>query len=64
MDLTLKKILLYLADRLSPGEVKELAEFLQQHPEAQSLLHRVEKHMKIRPIEAEGTLPDPHLVAA
>ena len=64
MDLTLKKILLYLADRLSPGEVKELAEFLQQHPEAQSLLHRVEKHMKIRPIEAEGTLPDPQLVAA
>jgi hypothetical protein len=64
MDLTLEKILLYLEDRLSPAEVKEFSLFLQQHPEAQGLLHRVEKHLRIRSVPADEALPDAQLVAA
>lgn len=64
MDLTLEKILLYLEDRLSPAEVKEFSLFLQQHPEAQGLLHRVEKHLRIRSVPSDDALPDAQLVAA
>jgi len=64
MDLTLEKILRYLEDRMSAGEVKEFSLFLQQHPEAQSLMDRVEKHLRIRGVPPEESLPDPQLVAA
>ena len=64
MDLTLEKILRYLEDRMSAGEVKEFSLFLQQHPEAQSLMQRVEKHLRIRGVPPEGALPDLQLVAA
>lgn len=64
MDLTLEKILRYLEDRMTPAEVKEFSLFLHQHPEARSLMDRVEKHLRIRRVEPEESLPDVQMVAA
>ena len=64
MELTLEKIMWYLEDRLTPSEVLEFSLFLQEHPEAQTLLARVEKHLRTRTLQPEEGLPDPQMVAA
>ncbi len=64
MELTLEKIMRYLEDRLTPSEVLEFSLFLQEHPEAQTLLARVEKHLRTRTLQPEEGLPDPQMVAA